>query len=110
MSAGSKNRATGSRSKRQPVSRSAVFTRQHKRDLSCNQAVSFIDDYLAASLDAQLSKAFDAHLSACPDCVAFLATYRKTIEITSDFLRLQSAQQKPRSLTLRPNKKALARR
>jgi anti-sigma factor RsiW len=106
MSADSVNRSTGRRSYgRQPAASKRPLT----RDLTCKQEIAFIDDYLAASLDSELSRAFDAHLSACPDCVAFLATYRKTVEITGHFLRLQSAKQKPRRLTFRTNK-ALTRR
>jgi hypothetical protein len=72
-----------------------------RRQLSCKKEVSLIADYLAASLTHQVKQAFDAHLKACPDCVAFLQTYRKTIEITGAFLKLQSLKQRPRKLTLR---------
>jgi hypothetical protein len=80
------------------------------RSLTCKQEVSFIDDYLAATLDPRLSQAFDAHLSGCPDCVAFLATYRKTVEIMGAFLKLQSAKQKPRRLLLGMPAKSTVRR
>jgi hypothetical protein len=80
------------------------------RSLTCKQEVSFMDDYVAARLDAPLSQAFDTHLSLCPDCVAFLATYRKTIEITGAFLKLQSAKQKPRRLLLGMPAKSTVRR
>ena len=64
--------------------------RRPRRQLSCKNEVSLIADYLAANLTPYAKQAFDAHLKACPDCVAFLQTYRKTIEITGAFLKLQS--------------------
>jgi len=75
--------------------------RQPRRQLSCKNEVSLIADYLAETLTPQVKQAYDAHLEACPDCVAFLQTYRKTIEITGAFLKLQSLKQRPRRLTLR---------
>jgi len=58
--------------------------------LNCRQDIAFIDRYLAGDLEPQLVHAFEAHLQACPDCAAFLATYRKTVEVTRAFLKLQS--------------------
>jgi anti-sigma factor RsiW len=84
--------------------------RRPRRQLSCKKEVSLIADYLAASFTPQVKQAFDAHLEACPDCVAFLQTYRKTIEITGAFLKLQSFKQRPRRLALRPPPKPAGRR
>jgi hypothetical protein len=84
--------------------------RRSRRQLNCKNAVSLIADYLAASLAPQVKRAFDEHLEACPDCVAFLQTYRKTIEITGAFLKLQSLKQRPRRLALRPQAKPAGRR
>lgn len=79
------------------------------QSLSCMQEVALIDRYLTSDLDPQLLQAFDAHLKACPECVAFLATYRKTIEITGAFLELQSRKQRARRLTLKAPRKPAAR-
>jgi len=66
--------------------------------LDCARAVERLGDYLAGSLRAADRKAFEAHQRACPDCVAFLRTYRKTVALTRAFLRLRPA---PRRLELR---------
>ena len=54
----------------------------------CEDKVTLIGDYLSSNLDAQVAAAFETHMQACPDCVAFLRTYKKTIEATRAFLRL----------------------
>ena len=54
----------------------------------CEDEVTLIGDYLSSNLDAQVAAAFETHMQACPDCVAFLRTYKKTIEATRAFLRL----------------------
>src|SRR5262245_39553441 len=68
---------------------------------TCREGVGFIDDYVSGDLSVASRAAFENHLKICPDCVAFLATYKKTIEITRSFLRLASLPQQPRKLTLR---------
>jgi anti-sigma factor RsiW len=62
----------------------------------CQEEVSFIGDYLANNLTAASRHVFETHLSACPDCAAFLHTYKKTIEITRSYLRTQATQIRPR--------------
>lgn len=50
-------------------------------ELSCRE----IADFLMAYEDGELSEAvrgeFDAHLAVCPDCVAYLASYRATVAL-----------------------------
>jgi hypothetical protein len=52
--------------------------------------VGLIADYLAGRLDPMVLAAFEKHLGQCPDCSAFLNTYKKTIEVTKSFLRILS--------------------
>lgn len=59
---------------RQPMPRTVSIT--------CRQVTSLIVDYLTHDLEPQDRLEFKAHLRKCPDCVAFLATYRKTIRVT----------------------------
>jgi anti-sigma factor RsiW len=68
---------------------------------SCRAAICLIGEYLSGSLDSRLRASLDAHLGNCPDCAAFLKTYRKTIEATRGFLKLQPLQTHPPKLTLR---------
>lgn len=58
-------------------------------DYSCKAAISLIGNYLAGSIDPTVHADFERHLILCPDCAAFLQTYKKTIEATRAFLRNQ---------------------
>ena len=49
---------------------------------TCQQATSLIVDYITGALDPETALAFEQHLRDCPDCVAFLNTYKKTIQAT----------------------------
>lgn len=60
-----------------------------KSEYSCEAAVSLIGNYVAGSIAPAVHADFERHLSLCPDCAAFLQTYKKTIEITRAFLRSQ---------------------
>jgi anti-sigma factor RsiW len=51
-------------------------------DLTCQQLIALCVDYLTGDLDAVTGAAFELHLRDCPDCLAFLATYRATIRAT----------------------------
>jgi len=64
--------------------------------------VALIGDYLASRLSSRVLNAFEKHLEDCPDCASFLRTYKKTMEVTRSFLRLESAKRKPPHLTYRP--------
>jgi anti-sigma factor RsiW len=57
-----------------------MFLRQ--RELVCQQAVELITDYIEGSLSRVNRRRFEAHLSSCPHCTAYLAQMRSTIQIT----------------------------
>ena len=69
--------------------------------ITCKKEVEFIADYLSSDLDLQQSKAFENHLKICRDCIAFLETYKKTIELTRAFLMSPAQPNGPRAWTLR---------
>ena len=46
----------------------------------CAQITALIGDYIAGAIDPDSRLAFEQHLAICPDCVAFLNTYRTMIE------------------------------
>ena len=50
--------------------------------LTCQQATDLIVDYVAGEMVPATHAAFEAHLRNCPDCTAFLNTYRETIRTT----------------------------
>ena len=62
----------------------AKNTRQEP--VTCKGATSLIDNYLNGGLAPRVKLLFEDHLRACPDCVAFLNTYRKTLELARSFL------------------------
>lgn len=49
---------------------------------TCRDVISLIADYLSGELDRRTKTEFEAHVSDCGDCQAFLNTYRKTLEVT----------------------------
>ena len=71
------------------------------RPLTCEKETALIADYLASNLGPADLASFENHLEKCPDCKAFLRTYKKTIEITRSFLELEFATARPRKLALR---------
>jgi len=69
--------------------------------MTCKKEVDFIADYLSSGLAPLQSKAFESHLKLCPDCVAFLKTYKKTVELTRVFLSGTAPSIPPRTRLLR---------
>ena len=53
---------------------------QPRRVDTCQQATSLIVDYLTGVLDPHTTSVFEQHLRDCTDCVAFLTTYKKTVQ------------------------------
>jgi hypothetical protein len=68
--------------------------------VTCAQAVALLADYISGELKAADRLALESHQQICADCVAFMQTYRKTIELSRSFLRLRGAAQSG-SLSLR---------
>ncbi len=78
---------------------------------TCKQMTDLIFKYLNDNLGPRLQKDFKRHLAICPDCIAFLNTYRKTIALTGsvraedipakvrnnllEFLRHRAGRRKP---------------
>jgi anti-sigma factor RsiW len=60
--------------------------RPRQVDLSCQRATAVITDYVNGRLDPSFERAFDRHLRVCPDCVAFLNTYKKAVQLAQSFL------------------------
>jgi anti-sigma factor RsiW len=61
--------------------------RKIQKVATCRDATSLILDFLSGELSPQTNSEFEQHLEVCPDCVAFLNTYKKTIELTKSFLQ-----------------------
>ena len=49
--------------------------------MTCRELVEFLMDYLDGLLSEPERMCFEEHLGECPDCVAYLATYREAIRL-----------------------------
>jgi len=61
-------------------------------ELSCEQAVALVTDYLEGALSRAEQARFERHLSGCPHCTEYLAQIRATIGLTH---RLRSDELTP---------------
>lgn len=48
----------------------------------CQEITELILDYITGELDSKTVSALEEHLRLCPDCDAFLKTYKKTVQAT----------------------------
>jgi hypothetical protein len=48
---------------------------------TCKEIAALVSDYLHDNLEARLRRQFEEHLKICPDCIAFLKTFRKTVSL-----------------------------
>ncbi len=49
--------------------------------MTCEEFIEFLLDYDEGRLPPDVQARFDEHLSICPDCVNYLASYRATIAL-----------------------------
>ena len=63
----------------------------------CDECVSLLVDYLEGDLPSERARALEIHLDLCPACVAFVNTYRGTVNIA----RTLQAEDIPPELTRR---------
>lgn len=65
-------------------------------EMTCEAGVKVLMEYLEGTLAGDVRAAVEAHVAACPRCVAFIASYRETprlvreltaSEIPADLLR-----------------------
>jgi anti-sigma factor RsiW len=49
--------------------------------LTCREFVELLYDYLLGGLGAERTAVMNAHLAACPSCVAYLKTYEASIRM-----------------------------
>ena len=50
--------------------------------LSCQELVELVTDYLEGALDAEDEARFEEHLAVCAGCMAYLEQLRLTIELS----------------------------
>lgn len=51
-------------------------------DLECRQIAELLGDYFDGSLPRETRDLIDFHIDGCPPCVAFLNTYKGTMDAT----------------------------
>ena len=49
--------------------------------MNCREFTEFLHEYLFGNLPAEERAEFDRHLAECPWCVAYLDSYRKTMQL-----------------------------
>jgi anti-sigma factor RsiW len=49
--------------------------------MNCREFTEFLHEYLGGTLPAEEVAEFEKHLAECPWCVAYLDSYRKTIQL-----------------------------
>jgi len=52
--------------------------------LTCKGFINFLSAYLDGELPAETQQIFDHHLSVCPDCVAYMESYKATISLLKE--------------------------
>jgi anti-sigma factor RsiW len=78
--------------------------------VTCKQEVDLIARYLSSDLQGRELAAYESHLAVCRDCVAFLKTYKTTIDLTRSFLSSQAQANGTLELSLKPARKRPRRR
>ncbi len=48
----------------------------------CKDVVENIIDYIEAELDAETLRMLEEHVEECPECMEFIRTYRKMLELS----------------------------
>jgi anti-sigma factor RsiW len=54
----------------------------HTDELTCQEVVELVTDYLEGRLEARERLLFEEHIAFCDWCVAYLAQFRETIRLT----------------------------
>jgi anti-sigma factor RsiW len=49
--------------------------------ITCRELADFLMAYLDGELPVAAAASFEAHLAACPSCVRYMESYRRTIEL-----------------------------
>jgi anti-sigma factor RsiW len=49
--------------------------------MTCREIADFLLDYQSDELPAEQRQFFDQHLAECPECVEYIRTYNRTVEL-----------------------------
>jgi len=53
-------------------------------ELSCQEIVEIVTDYIEDAMSAAERRRFEQHLSHCPGCVTYVEQIRRTIRLTGE--------------------------
>lgn len=48
---------------------------------TCKELIDFLDDFVEDALPETERRTFEQHLGACPECVEYLDSYERTVEM-----------------------------
>lgn len=65
--------------------------------ITCNEVITFLLAYLSGELAPEKEHEFERHLGVCPSCVAYIKTYRTTVQLGRAAL-VHSAESAPSEL------------
>lgn len=49
--------------------------------IKCEEVITFLLAYLNGELPPEKAQEFERHLAACPSCVSYIETYKKTVDL-----------------------------
>lgn len=52
--------------------------------MTCREVTDFLMDYVEGGLAEDVRRCFEEHMAECPDCIAYLTTYRASIQLSKD--------------------------
>ncbi|HET7342076.1 MAG TPA: anti-sigma factor [Methylomirabilota bacterium] len=67
----------------------AECSSEGQSQIECRQIADLLGDYLDGSLPTHLRQLIDFHIDGCPPCVAFVNTYRGTVDATRKLADVQ---------------------
>lgn len=68
------------------------------RGVMCQEVLTFLSAYLDGELPPDVVAAFDGHIAECPSCVAYIQSYRQTIELGKGALAEEEEEALPEDL------------
>lgn len=63
--------------------------------LTCRECVEFLMEYLDDTLAGQVRVTFERHLSACPNCLRYLESYKTTTTICKNAFEVRDGESLP---------------
>jgi anti-sigma factor RsiW len=63
--------------------------------LTCRECVEFLMDYLDETLAADVRATFERHLTACPNCVRYLESYKTTTSVCKKAFEHREGEKPP---------------